>query len=105
MREPSGPSTAIMLFTDVVGSTELRARLGEDAAEEVRRLHDRLVHGAIRAHHGRVVKGLGDGVMATFSGAAEAVVAAVSIQRALGRQRRVTAAAARFEVRIGLSAG
>src|SRR5207244_951466 len=34
-------STAIVVFTDLVGSTELRSRLGEDAAEELRRKHDR----------------------------------------------------------------
>src|SRR5439155_23451159 len=33
-------STAIVLFTDLVGSTELRSRLGEDAADHIRRAHD-----------------------------------------------------------------
>jgi class 3 adenylate cyclase/DNA-binding CsgD family transcriptional regulator len=99
------PSTAIVLFTDLVGSTELRARLGEDAAEEARRLHDRLVCGAIETHDGRVVKSLGDGLMAIFAGAAEAVAAAVAIQRALDRHHRGSPTSTRFEVRIGLSAG
>src|SRR5205085_11789968 len=40
-------STAIVVFTDLVGSTELRSRLGEDAAEELRRHHDRLITGAV----------------------------------------------------------
>ena len=101
----SGPSTAIVLFTDIVGSTELRVRLGEDAAEEVRRLHDRLVSGAIDTNHGRVVKGLGDGVMAVFTGAAEAVAAAVAIQRAVHRQHRASPDSPGFEIRVGLSAG
>ncbi|MDQ1517460.1 MAG: hypothetical protein QOE80_3290, partial [Actinomycetota bacterium] len=98
-------STAIVLFTDLVGSTELRSRVGEDAAEEARRVHDRLVSGAIDARQGRVVKGLGDGVMATFAGAAEAVAAAVAIQQALDRHRRGAPASPGFDVRIGLSAG
>jgi class 3 adenylate cyclase len=101
----AGPSTAIVLFTDVVGSTELRVRVGEDAAEEARRVHDRLVGGAIEANHGRVVKSLGDGVMAVFTGAAEAVTAAVAIQRVLDRHSLGVPQSSRFEVRIGLSAG
>ena len=59
-----GRSTAIVLFTDLVGSTELRSRLGEDAAEELRREHDRLIAGAVETNRGRLVKHLGDGVMA-----------------------------------------
>jgi len=51
--------TATILVSDLVGSTELRAALGEDRAEEVRRLHDRaLVEVAERAG-GIVVKGTG----------------------------------------------
>ena len=69
----AGRSTAIVLFTDLVGSTELRSRVGEDAAEDVRRDHDHLVADAIAASRGRLVKNLGDGVMATFSGASDAV--------------------------------
>ncbi len=57
---------AVVLFTDLVGSTELRGRLGEEAAEELRRRHDRLLTKAVEAHSGRVVKGLGDGIMATL---------------------------------------
>jgi class 3 adenylate cyclase len=60
----AGRSTAIVLFTDLVGSTELRSRLGEDAAEELRRDHDRLIAGAVEANRGRLVKHLGDGVRA-----------------------------------------
>jgi class 3 adenylate cyclase len=83
-REAAGRGTravAVVLFTDLVGSTELRTRLGEDAAEELRRKHDTLVAAAIEANRGREVKHLGDGVMATFAGASDAVGAAVSIQR------------------------
>jgi class 3 adenylate cyclase/tetratricopeptide (TPR) repeat protein len=101
----SGRSTAIVLFTDLVGSTELRSGLGEDAAEELRRTHDRLVGDAITASGGRLVKNLGDGVMATFSGASDAVTAAVRVQQALDRHNRSAADRARLQVRIGISAG
>src|SRR6266446_7043208 len=73
-------STAIVLFTDLVGSTELRSRLGEDAAEELRRDPDRLIASAVEGNRGRLVKNVGDGVMATFTGASDALAAAVAIQ-------------------------
>jgi class 3 adenylate cyclase/tetratricopeptide (TPR) repeat protein len=101
----AGRSTAIVLFTDLVGSTELRSRLGESGAEELRRAHDALVAGAVEANRGHVVKNLGDGVMATFTGASDAVGAAVAAQQAIGRHNRSRAATARLEVRIGISAG
>jgi len=99
----AGRSTATVLFTDVVGSTELRSRLGEKAADEVRHRHDALMAGAVEASRGHLVKNLGDGIMATFVGASDAVRAAVAIQQAIGRQNRSGAPA--LEVRIGLSVG
>ncbi len=96
-------STAIVLFTDLVGSTELRSRLGEDAADALRQQHDALVTGAIEVGRGTVVKNLGDGFMATFAGAADAVGAAIAIQQAIDRQAHSSSTA--IEVRIGISAG
>ena len=99
----AGRSTATVLFTDLVGSTELRSRLGEDAGEAVRHQHDALLAGAVEASRGNLVKNLGDGIMATFVGASDAVGAAVAIQQAIGRHNR--SGAERLEVRIGISAG
>ena len=65
--------TRTVLFTDLVASTELRVRLGEDRAEELRRFHDELVTSAVTAHGGTVVKGLGDGFLTTFTAATDAV--------------------------------
>jgi class 3 adenylate cyclase len=97
--------TATVLFTDLVGSTELRGRLGEEAADELRRTHDHLLAHAVEAHHGQVVKGLGDGIMATFAGAADAVGAAVAIQQAVDRLNRSGKSPEPIAVRVGLSAG
>ena len=98
-------TTATILFTDLVGSTELRGRLGEEAADELRRRHDEGLSKAVADHDGRVVKGLGDGIMATFAGAADAVAAAVAIQQAVDRLNRSGKAAEPIAVRVGLSAG
>ena len=65
--------TATILVTDLVGSTAIRVRLGEEQADAQRQVHDELLAAAVTGHGGTVVKGLGDGVLAMFPGAAEAV--------------------------------
>jgi class 3 adenylate cyclase len=96
--------TATVLFTDLVGSTALRSRIGEEAADELRVKHDTLIRDAIGANRGAVVKHTGDGAMATFSAAVDAVAAAVAIQQAVdGHNRR--SAEERMEVRVGISVG
>jgi class 3 adenylate cyclase/tetratricopeptide (TPR) repeat protein len=96
--------TATVLFTDVVGSTALRARIGEEAADELRHAHDAIVTDAITTKRGTVVKHTGDGVMATFSAAVDAVGAAVAIQQAVDRHNR-RGGQERFDVRVGISVG
>ena len=49
--------TATVLFTDLVGSTALRATLGEEGADELRRAHDALLGRCVNAHKGVVIKG------------------------------------------------
>ncbi len=95
--------TATILVSDLVGSTELRSQLGEERAEVVRRDHDRSLIDAAEANGGHVVKGLGDGVLVMFAGAAEAVAAGVAMQRAVdlhARNERLDLA-----IRVGISAG
>lgn len=92
------------MFTDLVSSTRLRTREGDAAADQLRRRHDEALRVAVAAHGGEVVKGLGDGIMATFPSAAEAVSAAVEMQQAmarLNRRRRSEDVA----IRVGVSAG
>jgi class 3 adenylate cyclase/DNA-binding CsgD family transcriptional regulator len=95
--------TLTLLFTDLVGSTESLVALGEDRYDSVRDEHDVLVGGTIGAHHGEIVKHTGDGYMAVFSLAADAVAAAAEIQRLVWRRNEASQVALR--VRIGISAG
>ncbi len=98
-----GTQTATILVSDLVGSTALRAGLGEDRAEEVRRLHDRALSDAAERAGGTVVKGLGDGFLVQFAGAAEAVGAAVAMQQTvetLARREGLD-----LSIRVGLSSG
>lgn len=64
---------AAVLFTDIVGSTERAAELGDLRWREVLDEHDRRVRRAVEAAGGRLVKTTGDGVLACFDGAARAV--------------------------------
>lgn len=89
---PDDTRTATVLFTDLVASTELRARLGEEAADRLGREHDRLLGECVAAHGGTVVKGLGDGLMASFTGAADGVGAAVNARQEWERARDLAAA-------------
>ena len=70
-----------VMFTDIVGSTEMTARLGDSAALELVRAHDALVRRGLEAHGGREVKHTGDGIMASFDKVQNSVRAAADIQR------------------------
>ena len=100
----SQTGTATILFTDLVDSTGLRVRIGEDAAEALRRVHDRLLADAVARHNGTLVKGLGDGIMATFGAAADAVAAAVAIQQAVDTHNR-RMPQRHLGIRVGMSVG
>ena len=53
---------ACVLFTDLVGSTELMGRLGDAAFDGLRDEHFARLRGGIEAHHGALVKTIGDGL-------------------------------------------
>jgi Adenylate and Guanylate cyclase catalytic domain len=101
--EAGRPATATVLFTDLVGSTALRQAVGDDAADELRRSHDRVLRDAVASHGGREIKGTGDGLMIVFDSAVEAVAAAEAMQR--GVERLTRRAPAPVSIRVGLSAG
>ena len=96
----NAPGTKTILFTDVEGSTDLRTRVGDDAAHTVLREHEETVRDLIARNGGREVKSLGDGFMAAFVSARSAVDCAVAIQRAFqafGEEG--------LRVRVGVNAG
>ncbi|MCU1448319.1 MAG: ATPase, partial [Acidimicrobiales bacterium] len=100
----AGTAVVTLLFTDIVGSTALLSRLGDDSYEAVRRKHFRMLHDAVLAAGGAEVKNLGDGLMSVFASSVDALGCAVAIQRAVARHNR-RAADDRFDVRIGLHVG
>lgn len=94
----------IILFTDIVGSTSLTQQLGDAAAMALVRLHDDVVQDALISTAGRKVKHTGDGVMASFASAPDAVRCATRIHKDLARRSGKHAAQA-LKVRIGAAAG
>ncbi|HEV8626389.1 MAG TPA: BTAD domain-containing putative transcriptional regulator, partial [Acidimicrobiia bacterium] len=101
--QPEATKTAplTILFTDVVGSTELLSKLGDEQAQRVFGAHHELLAETVAAHGGRTVKWLGDGVMAAFFSVVEAVRCAIAIQRA----EPGPIGGVRLTVRVGLDVG
>jgi class 3 adenylate cyclase len=95
---------AIVVFSDLVESTALLARLGDDRMEELRRAHVEDVRREVLAGGGRVVKTLGDGAMSTFESALGALRAAAGIQAAVERLDRREGGIG-IAARVGVSAG
>ena len=92
-----------VLFTDLVGSTQLQSSVAPEVADELRRDHFTVLRQAIAEAGGREVKNLGDGLMAVFGSASAAIACAVAMQQGVeldgrGRDRAVG-------LRVGLSGG
>lgn len=96
--------TVTILFTDLEGSTDLRLRVGDTVANEVIRAHDELVRSCLEKAGGARLKSLGDGFMALFNSANQAIDAAISIQQAV-EQRNLSNPELPISVRIGLNSG
>ncbi len=74
---------ATVLFTDIVDSTERALALGDSAWARVLDRHDQIAANAVRRCEGRLVKGTGDGVLATFGSPADAIDCARALRSAL----------------------
>lgn len=96
-------SVTTILFTDIVGSTEMTARLGDRLATELIRAHDSIVHRCLAACDGREVKHTGDGIMASFPDSVRGVDCAIRIQREFQHYNQSNPEP--IHVRIGLDCG
>ena len=99
----SSSVTATFVFTDLVDSTATAARLGPEAAEELRQTHFRLLRGAVASSGGTEVKNLGDGLMVMYSSPTRALSGAAGMQQAIEHHNRF--ADEPLGVRIGISLG
>jgi class 3 adenylate cyclase/pimeloyl-ACP methyl ester carboxylesterase len=101
---PAAVSLRTVLFTDLVGHTEMMSRLGDEKGREVLRQHERITRELLAAHGGTEVKTMGDGFMASFGSVTKAVECAVALQRKF-EVRREKLEVEDLAVRIGLNAG
>jgi class 3 adenylate cyclase len=89
-----------VLFTDLVGHTEMMSRLGDERGRAVLREHERITREVLKAHGGTEVKTMGDGFMASFGSVTKAVECAVALQNAFAEHEGEA-----LSVRVGLNAG
>jgi class 3 adenylate cyclase len=68
-----------VLFTDIVGSTERAAALGDRRWRELLDVHDELAGRLVEEFGGRLVKTTGDGILATFDGPGRAIQCAAAL--------------------------
>ncbi|MCA1846172.1 MAG: AAA family ATPase, partial [Actinobacteria bacterium] len=105
MRKGGGVAAVhiVVMFTDLVGSTELSARLDAGEAEALRQAHFAVLRRAVAEHEGREVKNLGDGSMVVFPSASAALGCAVAMQQGIDAHNR--SAHEPLHIRVGISAG
>jgi class 3 adenylate cyclase/pimeloyl-ACP methyl ester carboxylesterase len=74
---------AVVLFTDIAGSTALVTEVGDQRWREIQQLHHDVVSRALARYGGRLVQDLGDGTLSTFTAPGQAVRAAQAIREAV----------------------
>ncbi|MEY2399307.1 MAG: hypothetical protein QOJ00_2481 [Actinomycetota bacterium] len=96
--------TVTIMFTDIVGSTELTQRLGDENASLLVKEHNELVRAQVAAHGGYEVKFRGDGFMLAFTSAARGVRCAIAVQQEMQAfaQRHPECP---MKMRVGINAG
>jgi class 3 adenylate cyclase len=106
VRPVPGPMRVLstVLFTDIVGSTERAARLGDRRWRELLNAHDELAGRLIEEFGGKLIKTTGDGILATFDGPSRGVRCATALRdqlRGIGLQIRVGLHTGEVELRTG----
>jgi class 3 adenylate cyclase len=93
----AGRTLAAILFSDIVGSTEMASRLGDTAWRALLSSHFESMRGELDRYRGREVKTAGDGLLATFDGPALALSCATAMRRLAVRDG--------LKIRIGVHVG
>ncbi len=94
-----------ILIADIVGYSRLMGTDEEGTLRRFRSLRSGLIDPAIRRHEGRVVKSTGDGVLAEFASAVEAVRCALDLQQAMIARNADLPEDKQICFRIGINAG
>ncbi len=95
-----------IMFTDLVGSTQYKREMGHTKGFMRNRMFCDICEQGVGRHNGLVVKRLGDGVMAVFETAIDAVLAAMLITQSLDKERKkVKPMIGKLDCRIGITCG
>jgi class 3 adenylate cyclase/tetratricopeptide (TPR) repeat protein len=94
-------STVTLLFTDLIRSTDKLRQAGDEFGQRLFQTHHKLMTDAVSAAGGKELQWLGDGVLAVFASASDAVRCAIAIQQTARRP----IGGVQFEIRIGIHAG
>ncbi len=96
---------AAILSADVVGYSRLVRADEEGTLDAVKRVHAEVIAPKLAEHHGRLVKLMGDGMLAEFSSVVEAVACAVEMQDALAEREAAAPPDERIRFRVGINLG
>lgn len=94
-----------ILFTDICGYTQYTGTMGDIRSRAMLQKHNDLLFALVEAHHGVVVKTIGDAIMAYFEAPLDAIKTAVAIQKTLFDYNAKTEPAGHIHVKIGIHAG
>ena len=92
-----------ILFTDLVGHTDMMQRLGDERGRDVLREHERITRDTLKEFAGSEVKTMGDGFMVSFTSVTQALDCAIALQRAFAAHNESSPEP--LQVRVGLNAG
>lgn len=95
----------VVMFTDIRGSTAYFEEHGDVAGLMLVHECNSMIRREVEGHSGKVIKSIGDGMMATFDDCSQAAAAAVAMQRALQETNKLREPNARPAIRIGLHYG
>src|SRR5271166_5932788 len=102
---PSVRRLTAILAADVAGYSRLMGADEEGTLERLKALRREHLDPKIAAHHGRIVKTTGDGLLVEFASVVDAVRCAVAVQQAMAERNTGVAADSRIELRIGINLG
>jgi adenylate cyclase len=96
---------AAILAADVAGYSRLIGADEEGTLNRLRSIRAEVIDPQIAAHHGRIVKTTGDGLLVEFSSVVDSLRCAVEVQQAVAGRNAGTSVTDRIELRIGLNVG
>jgi len=99
------PGERIILFTDLVGSTEMTHRLGDKDAMTLLRKHNSIIRNSLKINDGREIKHTGDGIMASFYSVDKALEFSTRINEDFFQFNKKSQFSNDLKIKIGLHSG